>query len=51
MAVNDREALLRSLYAAFNTRDVEEGNVISEGDGRHVYEFRDDLIERMTIEE
>lgn len=117
MAVNDCEALLRSVYAAFNTRDVDsclaamtpdvdwangweggrvlgraavrdywerqwaeidstaeptavqerrdgqievavdlvardkEGNVISEGDGRHVYEFRDDLIERMTIEE
>lgn len=28
-----------------------EGRVLSDGHGRHVYEFRDDLIARMTIEE
>jgi hypothetical protein len=27
-----------------------EGNVLTEGDGRHVYEFRGDLVARMTIE-
>jgi len=26
------------------------GNVLSEADGLHVYEFRGDLVERMTIE-
>jgi SnoaL-like domain len=28
-----------------------EGAVISEAEGRHVYEFRGELVERMTIEE
>jgi hypothetical protein len=28
-----------------------EGKLLSEGKARHVYEFRGDLIERMTIEE
>ena len=27
------------------------GRVLNDGEGRHVYEFRGDLIERMTIEE
>jgi hypothetical protein len=26
------------------------GKLLSDGDGRHVYEFRGDLVERMTIE-
>ena len=28
-----------------------EGNVLNDGDGRHIYEFRGDLVQRMTIEE
>jgi SnoaL-like domain len=28
-----------------------EGNVLNEGEGRHVYEFRGDLVARMTIED
>jgi hypothetical protein len=28
-----------------------EGKVLSEGTGRHVYEFRGDLVARMTIED
>ena len=28
-----------------------EGRVLNDGEGRHVYEFRGDLIERMTIED
>jgi ketosteroid isomerase-like protein len=28
-----------------------EGSVISDSEGRHVYEFRGDLVRRMTIEE
>jgi ketosteroid isomerase-like protein len=28
-----------------------EGNVLNDGEGRHVYEFRGDLVQRMTIEE
>jgi hypothetical protein len=28
-----------------------EGEVLSDTEGRHVYEFRGDLVERMTIEE
>jgi ketosteroid isomerase-like protein len=28
-----------------------QGKVLSEGPGRHVYEFRGDLISRMTIED
>ena len=28
-----------------------DGNVLSEGDARHVYDFRGDLVERMTIED
>jgi hypothetical protein len=28
-----------------------EGNVLNDAEGRHVYEFRGDLVERMTIEE
>jgi ketosteroid isomerase-like protein len=28
-----------------------EGKVLSEGKGRHVYEFRGDLVARMTIED
>jgi hypothetical protein len=28
-----------------------EGRVLGEGEGRHVYEFRGDLVARMTIEE
>jgi ketosteroid isomerase-like protein len=28
-----------------------EGQVVSEGDARHVYDFRGDLVRRMTIEE
>ena len=31
-------------------RDM-EGNVLYDEQGRHVYEFRGDLVERMTIEE
>jgi hypothetical protein len=27
------------------------GNVVYDGDGRHIYEFRGDLVARMTIEE
>ncbi len=27
------------------------GKVLNDGEGRHVYEFRGDLVERMTIEE
>jgi ketosteroid isomerase-like protein len=27
-----------------------DGKLLSEGDGLHVYEFRGDLVERMTIE-
>jgi hypothetical protein len=27
------------------------GRVLNDGEGRHVYEFRGDLIERMTIEQ
>jgi hypothetical protein len=26
------------------------GELLSDGEGRHVYEFRGDLVERMTIE-
>jgi ketosteroid isomerase-like protein len=29
----------------------EEGQVVTEGDARHVYDFRGDLVRRMTIEE
>jgi hypothetical protein len=29
----------------------DEGAVISDSEGRHVYEFRGDLVQRMTIEE
>jgi ketosteroid isomerase-like protein len=32
-------------------RDKEGGNLLSAGQGRHVYEFRGDLIARMTIED
>jgi ketosteroid isomerase-like protein len=28
-----------------------KGNVLNEAEGRHVYKFRGDLVERMTIEE
>ena len=28
-----------------------EGNVVNDAVGRHVYEFRGDLVQRMTIEE
>jgi hypothetical protein len=28
-----------------------EGSVLNDGEGRHVYEFRGDLVRRMTIEE
>jgi hypothetical protein len=28
-----------------------EGNVLNDAQGRHVYAFRGDLVERMTIEE
>ena len=28
-----------------------EGTVLNDGDGRHIYEFRGDLVQRMTIEE
>jgi hypothetical protein len=117
VTTDDREALLRSVYKAFNTRDVDhclaamtadvdwangweggrvlgraavrdywerqwaeidstaeptairersdgqvevavhlvardkEGHVVNDSHGRHVYEFRGDLIQRMTIEE
>jgi len=117
MPANQRETQIRSMYAAFNARDIEtclaamtpdvdwangweggrvigraavkdywkrqwsaidstaeptavrelpdgrvevvvhlvardkEGNVINDGEGRHVYEFRDGLVRRMTIEE
>jgi nuclear transport factor 2 (NTF2) superfamily protein len=27
-----------------------DGRLLSDGEGRHVYEFRGDLVERMTIE-
>ena len=27
-----------------------DGKLLSDGEGRHVYEFRGDLVERMTIE-
>ncbi len=27
-----------------------EGKVLNDGEGRHVYEFRGDLVARMTIE-
>jgi hypothetical protein len=28
-----------------------EGNVLNDGEARHVYAFREDLVERMTIDE
>jgi hypothetical protein len=74
MPITHREQLLRSLYRAFNARDVDaclavterqdgttevavhlvgrdsEGQVVFDDHARHVYAFRGDLVERMTIE-
>jgi hypothetical protein len=47
----EREPRLRSLYAAFNARDVDAALVLFDDEVRHVYAFRGDLVERMTIEQ
>ena len=49
-AVNERPDGMTEVAVHLVARDM-TGKVINEGQARHVYEFRGELIERMTIEE
>jgi ketosteroid isomerase-like protein len=49
-AVNQRPDGTVEVAVHLVARD-REGHVVNDIDGRHVYEFRGDLVERMTIQE
>ena len=52
LASMDRESRLRELHAAFNGRDIDTAlaGMTKDVDWLHVYAYRGDLVERMTIE-
>jgi len=49
VAKMERESRLRELYAAFNARDA-GGILLFDQHVLHVYAYRGDFVERMTIE-
>jgi ketosteroid isomerase-like protein len=49
-AISERSDGTIEVAVRLTARD-DDGAVISDSEGRHVYEFRGDLVQRMTIEE
>jgi hypothetical protein len=43
--------MARSRSRSISSPRDNEGNVLNDAEARHVYEFRGDLVERMTIKE